>query len=343
MKKIKLIHITFIFLIIFDILLYINYLNKNSKNLSKKLENDNTINTNKNDFFNNHGKMKENDIPKSIVDNSEQSNNIINNEELEVEEEIKEKDKNSDEIIKEKTENSNKSITEIDNNKKLAAQIYNNFGIKVRYGDEAICNIPNKNCSVINDENAINKTLVGINNAFQKFPTNFLRQLKNNNGYSIDIFSEVPYEAVALTTYIKNNNRILIMTNLHNTEEVVFHETWHVIEEYINIITNNNEFKDWNINFNPENYVYGDTNNLNYIIGYDKLSEPKNLSFINRYSKYNEREDRAEIFKTMMIETTKPYYFNEGYGINNKVKYISNSIKKYFKNINNPIWDKFIQ
>ena len=117
---------------------------------------------------------------------------------------------------------------------------------------------------------------------------------------------------------------------------------YHVLEYYMSD-TNKYLFKAW-YKLNPEDFIYtskvenidskyvfinlkeaSNEDNVNYI--YDD-----NPYFVTMYSKSTEREDRAEIFSELMIQTSKPDYLSNGQHILDKALYIDEVIKKCITN-----------
>lgn len=124
---------------------------------------------------------------------------------------------------------------------------------------------------------------------------------------------------------------------------VFHHEVFHYIEAYMEIIGyNDGIFTDWN-NYNPEGFVYGNTNSS---YSYSMINPPTNSYFINDYGQTNEREDRATIFEDLMARAyeTKNSFINTN-NIWLKGKSISIEIDKYFNTVNSSTierWERFI-
>ena len=81
---------------------------------------------------------------------------------------------------------------------------------------------------------------------------------------------------------------------------------------------------------NPAGYVYGDSNNNNYVwIGNNAAT----AYFISSYGKTSYMEDRATIFSDMMTRGTCPAYYTKGYPLNEKARSISEQIQLNFNTV----------
>ena len=123
---------------------------------------------------------------------------------------------------------------------------------------------------------------------------------------------------------------------------IIHHELYHMIEEEIN---GSGYYKDpvW-ASFNDLNFKYGSGGATayenNYVSGI-----PKSGGFISNYSTYGLEEDKAEIFRYLMVP--KPSKLLHSLAAHDpilakKVKYMKNFISKHSKYMNESFWQKIL-
>lgn len=244
-------------------------------------------------------------------------------------------------IVKEKTTR--------EKNQDMISQIQNTYGFNISYGDGTYCYYAGGSCTPLYDEEKANKALTKITNLLKNFPTDFFRKFQGNNGYRMILFDDIPGNTQGVTSYeIGNDNQLFLdVNNDLLLERVIYHETWHFMEQLIMIKNNyNNPFdNNWD-QLNPAGFTYpGDSSNTytpydanRYNPGYPI----QNMAFISVYGKTNGREDRAEIFADLMFRGYKQNYMQAGYGINEKAKVMMQEVRKIWTNSPSAAWEKYI-
>ena len=99
--------------------------------------------------------------------------------------------------------------------------------------------------------------------------------------------------------YIKKNNKYNIVLKVNSGENIntiAYHETFHVIEDYL--ASFNITFASWS-NLNPHNFTYSNVYYTNQVFS-DTLNNNKyndGIYFVDNYARSNELEDRARMFE----------------------------------------------
>lgn len=244
-----------------------------------------------------------------------------------------------------------KEKTTKEKNDDLITQIYNTYGFKVDYGEGTYCWYDYKSCTVLYDEEKANTALTTLLTGLNIFPQNFFRTFQGNNGYRIDLFENIPGDVSGLASYeMPGDNRILLDVNQGFLNRLFYHETWHIMEKYIE---DNNVWSGWT-SLNPSGFIYEQNPDDSYTVtecipkqqGFNYVTvcnKPTNqIAFISVYAKTNERDDRAELFADLMFRAYKKDYMNSGFGVNEKAKYMANVIRQYFPNSVGAHWERFI-
>ena len=253
--------------------------------------------------------------------------------------------KNEDGLVTEKkiTINNIREKTIKEKNDELIKTIYDTYSVKVSYGHGTYCWYNGNSCVLLYDEELANTTLKMIYSTLGEFPIGFFKKFIGVNGYRIEMFDDIPGDVAGLASYeIGDDNIMFIDANTSFINRVFYHETWHIMEQYIYIMNNwNNAFNNWN-SYNPRGYTYGDTGFSTYVTIVDRSSNISDISFISYYAKTNEREDRAELFADLMFRPYQKDYMKSGYGVNEKAKYLVSIIRQYWENSVNAKWERWI-
>lgn len=230
-------------------------------------------------------------------------------------------------------------------NLKIGNALEKIYNINIYYGDSSQKFAESVNATVIKDATKITKMLTDLTFAFQKYPNNIIDEM-NEKGYSISIY---------LVDYFKNNNVALANRNSNNEfkiylsnsslfERSMHHETYHILEYYMGLEYGLDKiFGRWDT-LNPINFKYlEDIKKLTpeYVYGKDTINPSY---FITVYSKFSEKEDRAEIFAESMMQDKVPDYYLQK-RIKEKAILIYNNINDCFKSAseNAPnYWEKYI-
>jgi len=260
--------------------------------------------------------------------------------------------KNKEGNISEKTiqiTNIVKEKTTREKNQDMISQIDRTYGFNISYGDGTYCYYGGGSCTPLYNEEKANKALTKITNLLKNFPTDFFRKFQGNNGYRIILFDDIPGNTQGVTSYeIGNDNQLFLdVNNDMLLERVVYHETWHFMEQLMLIKNHyNNPFdSNWN-HLNPAGFTYpGDSSNTYTPYDPDRYSPgfPKeNMAFVSTYGKTGPKEDRAEIFADLMFRGYKQNYMYAGYGINEKAKVMMQEVRKIWTNSPSAAWEKYI-
>ncbi len=260
--------------------------------------------------------------------------------------------KNKSGAISEKTiqiTNIVREKTTKEKNQEMISQIQTTYGFNISYGDGTYCYYAGSSCTPLYNDEKANKALTTITHLLKNFPTDFFRKFQGNNGYRMILFDDIPGNVQGVTSYeIGNDNQLFLdVNNDMLLERVIYHETWHFMEQLIMIKNGyNNPFdSNWN-HLNPVGFTYsGDSSNTytpydsnRYNPGYPV----GNIAFISTYGKTSGREDRAEIFADLMFRGYKQNYMQAGYGINEKAKVMMQEVRKIWTNSPSATWEKYI-
>lgn len=217
-------------------------------------------------------------------------------------------------------------------NQNLINEIHNTYGYWIGYGNGDYCYYDY--CNPATDENKVNEALNIIKNASSRFPSGFFRIFQGVNGYRVYLYDSIPYNASGVASYPYGDN-VLSLNISHYDDSVYYHETFHIMEQYI--LYKGGSFNSWN-NYNPDKYEYGNA----YETYYDNYNS--NAYFLMEYSRTNEREDRAVLFSDLMMRSGVCYYntykdyMSPNTPLNNKMKYMVSVINTYIPN-NNARWN----
>lgn len=191
------------------------------------------------------------------------------------------------------------------------AKLENLYGVSIKYSYE------------VNGYSPKGKKILTYLNEYDSF--NMLTRIENVlSQYSYDFFSNIRAHGTRLSFYLVDSfyggyfmgltdkqdkdNIIITITNCQDFERVANHEIMHYIEaamtsikiscedelSYMNgIWDSDNSFPLWD-DYNPKGFLYG-TLNYDYVV-----CDVSEVYFVNMYSKINEREDRANIFESLM-------------------------------------------
>jgi hypothetical protein len=225
-----------------------------------------------------------------------------------------------------------KELTEHEKNMNKITTIYQTYGYKIAYGEGTYC-YAGDYCEAATDETKVGNLLDEIKKASANFPSGFFRKFQNVNGYRVYIYGSIPGGTSGVASYEFGNDNVLELNANSFDISVYYHETFHLMERYIDNVGGNFSSAIW-ASFNPPNYVYG-----NAIPFYWQDFNP-NDNFLYEYGETNEREDRATLFADLMIRAgvckygSYKDYMASGTPTNLKFKYLVSMVNKYFPNDN---------
>ena len=133
--------------------------------------------------------------------------------------------------------------------------------------------------------------------------------------------------------YIKKNNKYNIVLKVNSGENIntiAYHETFHVIEDYLSSF--NITFASWS-NLNPSGFTYSNVYYTNQVFS-DTLHNNKyndGIYFVDNYARSNELEDRARMFEFIC----QGEEFSEYPHLHAKVSYIKQIVLANFPELYN--------
>ena len=236
--------------------------------------------------------------------------------------------------------------TQAEKNNEYRKKLENKYSVKILYKDENGNYLigGSINTEKLNDDNEIDKYLKETEITFKKYPTNFFKEMKDNNvALKIYIVNKIDGNYSGMTDG-KNQSNITITIGTDGTklfESTLHHELMHYIDIYMRQKNPTLNLEEIMRSYNPEGFSYG-SNDKSYDYNF---SNPNDAYFLSYYSRQSYLEDRAVLFSDMMTRTTKRSYYNNGTPINKKAKLISSQIKEHFNILSNTgryYWDRFL-
>lgn len=290
-----------------------------------------TTNTNSNNNSNSNNNINPTNKPNQNVNNN--SNNNSNT-----------KDNENTIIPEEKPPVIEK--TQAEKNNEYRKKLENKYSVKILYKDENGGYLigGSINTEKLNDDNEIDKYLKETELTLKKYPTNFFKEMKDNNvALKIHIVNKIDGNYSGMTDG-KNQSNITITIGTDGTklfESTLHHELMHYIDIYMRQKNPTLNLEEIMRSYNPEGFSYGSNDK-----SYDYIfSNPNDAYFLSYYSRQSYLEDRAVLFSDMMSRSTKRPYYNDGTPINKKAKLISSQIKEHFNILSNTgryYWDRFL-
>lgn len=215
-------------------------------------------------------------------------------------------------------------------NAELVDKIQKEYNVNVKYGELQFQVASRMNANVQTNNIIINNNINEIYEALGQYGKDLFAKFKKD-GYKLNIVIFKSFNDDNLALASKNNlNEInLYISNVPNFKRAFHHEMLHILEYYMS--DKGVKFQYWN-SFNPKTFKYtNDTTSLDSAyIYYQNLNsnEIDEKYFLSKYSKVNEKEDRAEIFATIMSTDGKlDYIENTDSPLYKKAKYLFSTIK----------------
>lgn len=236
--------------------------------------------------------------------------------------------------------------TQAEKNNEYRKNLENKYSVKILYKDENSGYLigGSINTEKLNDDNEIGKYLKETELTLKKYPTNFFKEMKDNNvALKIHIVNKIDGNYSGMTDG-KNQSNITITIGTDGTklfESTLHHELMHYIDIYMRQKNPTLNLEEIMRSYNPEGFSYG-SNDKSYDYNF---SNPNDAYFLSYYSRQSYLEDRAVLFSDMMTRSTKRPYYNDGTPINKKAKLISTQIKEHFNILSNTgryYWDRFL-
>lgn len=236
--------------------------------------------------------------------------------------------------------------TQAEKNNEYRKKLESKYSVKILYKDENGGYLigGSINTEKLNDDNEIDKYLKETELTLKKYPTNFFKEMKDNNvALKIHIVNKIDGNYSGMTDG-KNQSNITITIGTDGTklfESTLHHELMHYVDIYMRQKNPTLNLEEIMRSYNPEGFSYG-SNDRSYDYNF---SNPNDAYFLSYYSRQSYLEDRAVLFSDMMTRSTKRPYYNDGTPINKKAKLISSQIKEHFNILSNTVryyWDRFL-
>lgn len=226
-------------------------------------------------------------------------------------------------------------------NKMYIKNIKDEYGIKIKYGDDILDFTEKVDALPQYDINIINNNLKIIYKALEKYPDEVFDMTRSKKyPITVMIVDKFNNDNLALASKNSLNEFRLYISNNDRFERAFHHEMYHLLEYYM-ADTKKYLYASWN-SFNPNDFKYEkDISKLNDDYVYNEVSESlvdeeslnienkedSNPYFVSKYSKVTEKEDRAEIFAEMMMSNKKPKYLAKEQNIRKKAEVMNDTIK----------------
>ncbi len=335
--------------------------------INKVIETNNTLDNNANNMDNNSSNVDINEnlvIDEEITDNiiyeTDDNNDVIKDDQTETDnsnDNIEDNNESDNEIpegnTEDKPEENNdeeeNNEEEIDTswvakNKAVAKEIEDLHQISVLYDQAAFYteNYVSATKTSEADGEDVNKSLIAIRDGLKNIPTSMLVKIRISTGYSIHLVKELPGGQNGLAVFSpRGSQRIILDIDNRYQSRILYHETFHLIER--NMYWENggkDPFSKWD-SYNPDDFIWN-VRSEKYTF-YDSTDTPLiDRVFVTKYAQISAMEDRAELFADLIFRTRKYYYMEDGYGINEKAKYLSTVIDEYFGPQPTASWNKWI-
>lgn len=237
-------------------------------------------------------------------------------------------------------------------------EIGRTYGVEIHIGEEVFaCPTDIYRYEACNNIIWINRAFDVLEKALAKYPPGMLAELGSLGNGKVQIYLAdkiLPVDETAIDTSIGVENTIdgitflvLDINEWGDLENTIYHEIFHVIEQYLNM--DETAFFDYEIwdSLNPTGFAYDNDyhineNNIDWSDVAFEMEE--NAYFIDLYSKSFPGEDRARIMEYAMMDDTDTRKTSLYYdGILQKLRYISEQIRKGFDTSNWPetvVWEE---
>lgn len=225
----------------------------------------------------------------------------------------------------------------------LKENLESKYNIQVYYGASTSQYLSQVEAIAIDNREDIYNMLGNVTDELAKYPEGIIDEIQSK-GYKVvvHLVDHFTNDNLALANRTTSGVFNIYISNSENVNKAMHHETYHILEYYMKLEKDINEYYNMWLEYNPEGFEYAHTTkglSGKYVHGYDKTST---CSFVTVYSKYSESEDRAEIFSSMMIS-------QDSYTAPNilaKMENVSEALDKTFACVNlNKInhWDRYIK
>ena len=201
----------------------------------------------------------------------------------------------------------------------LTDKIFNEFGVRVIYGQNSIQDAERVNASIQEDEYIILGNLEKIYNVFKLYPAKYFE----NNNLTVILLDKFENNNIALASRNSLDQYKIYITNAKLYERSLNHEMYHVFEYMLNTEYRKEIDEKWQT-FNPVDFAYNSNlSNIDSSYVYLDSTSLQDAYFVSRYSKVSTKEDRAELFAEMMRHDIENQdYFKINCPIHLKANYV---------------------
>ncbi|MEG0872802.1 MAG: hypothetical protein RSE00_02330 [Clostridia bacterium] len=223
----------------------------------------------------------------------------------------------------------------LEENNMYVKKIKKEYGISVLYGKDVSNYAAKVNGCEQTNIYVINNNLSKIYKVLQKYPNDIFRVESSKQPLYIMLIDKFSDDSLALASRNNLSEFRIYICNTDKFERALHHEIYHILE-YCMEDKQKYIFASW-YKTNPEGYTYdADITKLdmNYVYEYNKLSSKdlKNVYFVSKYAKTDEKEDRAEVFAELMSMEKLPPYFKKDENIRKKADMILDNISRNITN-----------
>lgn len=225
----------------------------------------------------------------------------------------------------------------------LKTKLENKYNIQIHYGASTSTHLSSVDAVAIDDREDIYDMLENVDMELAKYPEGIIDEIQSK-GYRVvlHLVDHFTNDNLALANRTTSGTFNIYISNSKEVNKAMHHETYHILEYYMKLEKNINQYYNSWVAYNPDGFEYAYTTKGltgKYVHGYDK---PATCSFVSVYSKYSEAEDRAEIFSSMMIGSQNYTAPN----ILGKMENISSALDKTFLCVSSDytnFWNRYIK
>ena len=231
---------------------------------------------------------------------------------------------------------SSMALDPFERNSILIDKIYDEFGVRIIYGQSSLQDAERVNAVVQEDEFVVLNNLEKIYNVFKLYPSKYFE----NNNLTIVLLDKFKNNNIALASRNSLEQYKIYITNAKLYERSLNHEMYHVFEYMLDSDYRKLIDKQW-YGLNPSGFIYDSyLSNIDnsYVYSADGTSI-EDAYFVSRYSKVTSKEDRAEIFAEMMRHDTEDQeYFKISCPIFLKANYVLSLLNQSYGHDINYKW-----
>ena len=233
-----------------------------------------------------------------------------------------------------------------------AAELGKKYGVNILVGEQCDTQFDEFSATLATDYEQVNQALGVLDRALAVYPEGFLRQLRYDTVYGINIHLIRDLQAdgsgrtgggYAAFTQIQWENALMVVDIEDSSEQTYYHEISHIIDKYL----------EWDAGQRSD-ALYSEDGwadlNPGWFGGYTyDYSWEQNLSadgaFIDGYATITPTEDRARVMEYAMLEWAS-YNFQQGTILFRKLDYYARCIRDAFDTTGwtgAPLWEQHLR